>query len=218
MKIGNGKHSSGTGAMQQSKPQVLIAWDVDDVLNHLTWAWAQWAGIQFSSEVRATGEASTWLARQGLSQDSYLDSLDEFRASHYRDLEPNPSILALLSEYDFSGSTHIALTATPMFAQPIVAEWTVRHYAKWFRGVWFSPSPRRSDPAGTQYPTKGDVLGALSGFSTLIDDSETNLETLPSSCTAILYPQPWNSGSEKSFLISVSRIGLEGSNIEGSVS
>jgi hypothetical protein len=171
----------------------LVAWDVDDVLNDLTHQWASWSGVDLSEPHPPTGDSATWMSTFGLKQADYLASLDAFRLELYGSLDPNPMIQTLLENWPSPHETHIALTATPLFAQSIVAEWVMRHFGRWLRAVWFCPSQRLSDPPGTPVVSKGAVVGRFSGRAVLIDDSIVNLETVAEPAKALAYPRPWNS-------------------------
>lgn len=171
----------------------LVAWDIDDVLNDLTLQWASWVGLEVWELVPPTGDSATWVSSLGMKPSEYLESLDAYRNDSYKALEPNPFILQLLSDWPSQDDTHIALTATPLFAQSIVAEWTMRHFGDWFRGVWFCPSQRPADPPGMPATTKGGVLSKFRVRALLIDDSVSNLATIETPNVGLLYPRPWNS-------------------------
>lgn len=173
----------------------LVAWDVDDVLNDLTHQWASWSGVDLNEPHPPTGDSATWLSTFGFQQADYLASLDAFRSESYGSLDPNPLIGDLLENWPSPHTTHIALTATPLFAQSIVAEWVMRHFGRWLRGVWFCPSMRPSDPPGTPMVSKGAVLARFAGHAVLIDDSVVNLETVARPAKALMYPRPWNSSN-----------------------
>lgn len=189
---------------------VLVAWDVDDVLNDLTHQWANWSGVDLNEPHPPTGDSATWISTLGFPQADYLASLDAFRAESYESLDPNPLVRTLLENWPSPHDTHFALTATPLFAQPIVAEWVMRHYSGWLRGVWFCPSKRPSDPSGTPVVTKGDVLARFCGQTVLIDDSVVNLATVARPAETLMYPRPWNSSirdeSLADFVINLHRI------------
>jgi hypothetical protein len=170
-----------------------VVWDVDDVLNDLTLEWAAAEGVRLSDGTPPTGDPGSWICQQGIELSAYLKSLDAFRARRYATLEPNPAVLSLLTEWSGPRATHIAMTATPIVAQSIVASWVMSHFGSWFRAVWFCPSRRPSDPSGIAYTSKGQVIAGFVGRSLLIDDSKVNLGSLMHGDRGLLFPRPWNS-------------------------
>lgn len=178
--------------MSARDSDLLVAWDVDDVLNDLTLRWADWAGFSISMLAPPTGDPSSWISSQGINHNEYLASLDHFRDSEYPGLEPNEAVLDVLRGWPRWRTTHIALSATPLFAQAIVASWTMRHFGHWLRAIWFCPSPRTTDPRGTTQHSKGDVLNGFRNSTLLVDDSVSNLESAQATSRVVLYPRPWN--------------------------
>jgi hypothetical protein len=171
----------------------MVVWDIDDVLNDLSSEWAASVGVSLSESAAPTGDVGSWIRSQGVDHVDYLASLDAFRARQYGNLDPNPMVLAVLHEWSGLRVTHVAMTATPLSAQSVVAEWVMRCFGQWFRAVWFCPSQRQNDPPGLEYAMKGEVLHNLGVPSLLIDDCMPNLESLTPGDRGLLYPRPWNS-------------------------
>lgn len=178
--------------MSDSAPEMLVAWDVDDVLNNLTLRWSDWAGFSISTTAPPTGDPSSWISSQGLEYGEYLRSLDDFRSSEYAGLQPNQAVLDVLREWPQAKTTHIALSATPIFAQSVVAAWTMKHFGEWLRAVWFCPSTRPGDPRSISLQSKGDVLRRIREPTLLVDDSVRNLESAEGTSATVLYPRAWN--------------------------
>lgn len=187
--------------MSPKESRLLIAWDIDDVLNSLTLNWASWHGLDLNSVQPPSGDSATWVCSFGMEHSDYLASLDVYRTESYRSLEPNQLVLDLLQNWSCPQDTHIALTATPLGAQPIVAEWTMRHFGRWLRAVWFCPSQRSTDPPDFPTISKGDVLSRFDGRALLIDDCVTNLKSVTPPNQTVLYPRPWNSSQSDGLLV-----------------
>ena len=170
---------------------MIVAWDVDDVLNNFTSDWLMWSDTRLPRFEGRFGDPGKWLAQGGISRHEYLRSIDQFRAEMYSQLEPNKETLDWFCS-DSSKATHIALTKTPLLFSPIVSNWVMLHFGTWMRGVLVTPSPRASDPPGTSYPTKGAVLSLFHAPVVLVDDSWENLENLPLAVRPIIFPRPWN--------------------------
>lgn len=171
---------------------MIIAWDVDDVLNDFTSSWIEWAGSQEPVNRGRYLDPGDWLCHNGWTHDLYLQSIDGFRQEAYQHLAPNAAVIDWLAS-DHSRATHVALTRTPLRFAPVVSSWVMRFFGTWFRGVLVTPSRRPGDPIGMPYPSKGAVLAELGGPCVLVDDSLCNLAHLPAGIHGVLFPRPWNS-------------------------
>ena len=171
---------------------LVLAWDVDDVLNSLTAEWAHHHKLEFSGERRNTCEPVEYFSRQGLDRESLLASLDAFRQSNYGSLLPNQTALDVIILASQSGYIQVAITRTPFAFRSVVAEWVFDHFGEWFQGVCVVPSPRATDPAGFRYREKGELLAVFRQPTVLVDDAKANLSSLPNDSRGVLYPQPWN--------------------------
>ena len=179
-----------------------IAWDVDDVLNELTYAWFDGAFAPAHPDCAVTDHRQ--LVQNpphrllGISRAAYLASLDDFRPQHYADLEPLPGALGWFQRHG-ARHHHVALTATPLCGAPASAQWVMRHFGRWIRGFMFVPSPRE----GTTIPAYDGSKGALcrrAGIHLLVDDSPHNVQDARDhDVAALLFARPWNqTGSDES--------------------
>jgi hypothetical protein len=179
-----------------------IAWDVDDVLNDLTFVWFQrwWRPTHPDCRVRWEDLLQNPCHELlGISRESYLQSLDHFRGSgRYEELEPRAEICAWFKRHG-AHYHHLALTAVPRGAVSRSAAWVFRHFGDWIRGYQFIPSPRREENIPHYDHNKAAYLGRLPGrVDLMIDDNE---ETVAGICAlglpALLFPRPWNSSREQ---------------------
>jgi hypothetical protein len=174
---------------------VTIAWDVDDVLNDLMACWLEegWKPAHPECTLRCediTENPPAALLKVPISE--YLASLDAFRSDRYARLEPRRDVLAWFRAHG-NHFHHLALTAVPMQAASISAEWVLRHFGHWIRSFHFVPSPRPSDGHSTHDRTKEEFLRRHDHVTWLIDDSPKNVEgALRAGKKAILFPRPWN--------------------------
>ncbi|MCE5336658.1 MAG: hypothetical protein LLG06_18930 [Desulfobacteraceae bacterium] len=172
-----------------------IIWDVDDVLNDLTRAW-------FEDWLRSSGTGCSLKYDQlacnpphellGITHAEFLASLDAFRLSgKARDLPPFPETLDWFARYG-NRCHHLALTATPLLAGHVSAEWVMRHFARWIRSFGITPSPRPGWP-NDHHAAKSDFLLWWGKGDILVDDSPANVAgALALGMDAVLFPRPWN--------------------------
>jgi hypothetical protein len=142
----------------------------------------------------------------GISLDSYLESLDEFRAGRMLELTPLPEVFEWFEIYG-AAYRHIALTAVPFKFAPYSAQWLFKHYGNWFREYHFVPSPRKSDKIIAYDENKGDVLKRLDRVDLFIDDNEKNIaQAAKLGIKSITFPCPWNKSRESSVAESLNAI------------
>lgn len=176
-----------------------IVWDVDDVLNDLMFAWftSEWKPAHPKSRLRYQDIADNPPYQSlGIAPAEYFASLDRFRLSEAaRGLAPNPPILEWLRCYG-DGYRHMALTARPLESAPAASEWVFRHFGEYIR--CFGVVPSRPGPLVPVYDRdKGEFLRWLGRGDFLVDDSAANLAQAEKlGATPILFPQPWNSGTQ----------------------
>jgi len=178
---------------------VTVAWDVDDVLNNLMWAWfhEEWApahpGRSISyADIRENPPHEVL----GVPLSDYLSSIDAFRVSEKAcQLRPCPEILDWI-ERQGSGCLNVALTARPMDSLPQMSHWLFRHFGSHFRVLGVVPVRLR--PGEPMYHrSKGEFLSWFGRVDVLVDDSEENIRSAKESgVQGILFPQPWNSSGE----------------------
>jgi hypothetical protein len=184
---------------------ITIVWDVDDVLNDLMREWFDGAGRALAVRGRVRYDDLTENPPHdvlGISLDQYLASLDGFRQSHYRAVQPLPESHSWFVSHG-RRARHIALTAVPSPAAHLSAEWVIRHYGAWIHTFAFAPS--RGTPAGGLDPaTKPEYLEWIGKGDVYVDDSEQNVLAAESlGLRGVLLPRPWNrarSGSSISAL------------------
>ena len=173
-----------------------IVWDVDDVLNDLTYSWFQ--------EYRNVRQPNSTLKYQDLTQNpphkilgitinEYLSSLDNFRNSEKgRNLKPNQQILDWLRK-NGAKFRHIALTMRSRQTISSLAEWIFHHFGDWIHTFSFIPANREGEKLPVYDKCKTDFLMWLGKVNYFIDDSAKNVEDAKEiGITAFLFPQPWN--------------------------
>jgi hypothetical protein len=172
-----------------------IVWDVDDVLNNLTEYWlARWR-MSHPEVVLDYPSISKNPPHElfSISFETYLDSLDQIRASvdAHEKLTPNPQIMEWLIQHGHR-YRHLALTARPAHTAGPAAAWVLNHFGAWIRSVAFVPT--RKPPDWPDYDLKkAGYLQWLNLKAILVDDSATNvMEVKEKGFDAMLFPQPWN--------------------------
>ena len=176
-----------------------IVWDVDDVLNNLMGAWFEdWAASKKESpplpfEGLADNPPHDLL---GISRAEYIESLDAFRlCGKAAKLQPQPDVHEWFSRYG-GKCRNVALTAVPLRAAHVSAEWVMRHFGRWIRSFNVVPSQRRGDDAENAHVSKSDFLRWWGKGDILVDDSEENVtEARALGMRAVLFPRPWNRSS-----------------------
>ncbi|HYA42703.1 MAG TPA: hypothetical protein VEF34_15475 [Syntrophobacteraceae bacterium] len=173
-----------------------IIWDVDDVLNDFMRVWLDdWspkagAPTTFSFD-RLTRNPPHELL--GISPSEYLASIDDFRLSgRAASLSPSPQIVNWFRRHG-DKCHNVALTATPLCAGHVCAEWVMRHFGRWIRSFNFVPSRRPADCSAQFHADKSDFLGWWGKADMVVDDKEENIAgALALGIRAALVPQPWN--------------------------
>jgi hypothetical protein len=177
---------------------MTIIWDVDDVLNALTYDWfhQEWLPSHPECRLDYAGLIQNPPHRLlGVDEITYLRSLDQYRLSlHARAARPVPEVLAWFRSHG-AGCSHIALTARPLATIPPLAAWLFEHFGLWIRAFGFVPSARPDCAAPAYHAGKADWLKWISVGDILVDDNPQNLEQAAAlGLKTILIPQPWNKG------------------------
>jgi hypothetical protein len=177
-----------------------IVWDVDDVLNDLMGAWfedyaASICPDRFITYDRLTNNPPHALL--GISHAEYLASLDKFRLSGMaEEMPPVAKIFEWFCRYGDSAH-NVALTAAPLSASPVSAQWVMRHFGRWIRSFNVIPSVRPGTEAAQYHMSKSDFLGWWGKADILVDDSEENIAgALSLGMDAVLVPRPWNQSGQ----------------------
>lgn len=171
---------------------MVVAWDVDDVLNDLTQQWMDWVGLspaKLDGPLQGPGD---YAINSGWLEDEYLESLDRFRMEKYAALEPRTQLQEWLKENQRAHVVHVAITRTPLRAAAPVSDWVMRNFGAWIHAFIVCPSARVDDDADLIRRTKAEWLQLFQGEGTLIDDTPENLEKLPPGWVPLLFPAPWN--------------------------
>jgi hypothetical protein len=175
---------------------LTIAWDVDDVLNDLMYAWfhQSWQQLHPESQLQYS-DLITNPPHQllGVGLPEYLDTLDRFRLDgSFQQLQPRSELLVWFKQWG-NQFRHIALTATPITVAPISAAWVTAHFGEWIRCFGFVPSYRVGESLPIYDQNKGDFLEWWGKADILIDDSPSNIVAAEAvGVKTILMPQPWN--------------------------
>jgi hypothetical protein len=171
-----------------------IIWDVDDVLNDLMGSWFEdWSKSNphvISYDNLSQNPPCKLL---GITQVEYLRSLDAFRLSgKAAKLEPVPEIFEWFRHYG-DRSNNVALTATPLSACPVSAEWVMRNFSRWIRSYNVVPSMRPGMEKDPYHISKSEFLSWWGKGDILVDDSEENVaDAISTGMEAVLIPRPWN--------------------------
>jgi hypothetical protein len=179
---------------------ITIAWDVDDVLNNLMRCWFEnkWSLEHPDCKVRYEElRENPPHSILSISVKAYLESLDEFRLSdHYMKMLP---VKEVMEWFDLYGERfrHIALTAVPLKAAFVSAQWVLKHFGKWIRTFHFIPSNRQAENLPRYDEDKSDFLNWLGKVDIFIDDNEKNVSSVKKSgIHCVVMPRPWNSQNQ----------------------
>lgn len=179
---------------------ITIAWDVDDVLNNLMRCWFEnkWLSEHPNCKIRYEDlRENPPHSILSTSVHAYLESLDEFRLSdHYMKMPPGKEVMEWFNLYG-ERFRHIALTAVPLKAASVSAQWVLKHFGKWMRTFHFVPSNRQGENLPQYDKDKSDFLNWLRKVDIFIDDSEKNVNRAKKSgIRSIVIPQPWNNQNQ----------------------
>ncbi|HOW58280.1 MAG TPA: hypothetical protein PLO78_00990 [Candidatus Omnitrophota bacterium] len=175
---------------------ITIAWDVDDVLNDLMRVWfdEKWkiehpeCGVQYETITKNPPPELL-----GISLEEYRASLDEFRLSgKYKELTP---VAEVLKWFEACGHLfrHIAVTAVPIKAASVSADWVMCHFGTWIRTFHMVPSPRKTDSIPQYDQNKIDFLKWFGKVDVFMDDCEANIVgCAQAGIKGIVFPRPWN--------------------------
>ncbi|MFZ0932108.1 MAG: hypothetical protein WAN11_26145 [Syntrophobacteraceae bacterium] len=177
-----------------------IVWDVDDVLNDLMGAWFEDYAVSNGADSsiaydRLTSNPPHVLL--GISHEEYLASLDKFRLSGMA--EKMPPVAEIFEWFCLYGNSahNVALTATPLLASPVSAQWVMRNFGRWIRSFNVIPSSRPRIEATQYHISKFDFLRWWDKADILVDDSEENIAgALSLGMNAVLIPRPWNQSDQ----------------------
>lgn len=175
---------------------ITIAWDIDDVLNDLMRCWFKEKWLPVHQECKKTYEDLKENPPHkvlGASLHEYLKSLDEYRLSEqYPQMRPVQDIMEWFLQFG-RNFRHIALTAVPITASPISAQWVIKNFGRWIRTFHFVPSKRSQEDIPEYERDKADFLQWFGKVDVLIDDNPENIKSAERvGIKGILVPQPWN--------------------------
>lgn len=174
---------------------VTIAWDIDDVLNELMRFWLEKAWLPKHPSTIRYNEITENPPHKLLevSKEEYLNSLDEFRLStQYRKMQPVPEVKNWFLNYG-KLFRHVAITAVPVHAAYVSAEWVLRHFGVWIRMFHFVPSLRKGQRIPQYDKSKKDFLRWFGKVDIFIDDNDANIQGCRNlGIKGILFPRPWN--------------------------
>jgi len=184
-----------------SKKRVVI-WDVDDVLNELMREWFEdwWRPHHPECERRyAEIAANPPHSVLGISEETYLSSLDAFRDERFAKLTPKPEVLEWFSEHGHRAH-HVALSAPPESFAPLSAAWVMKHFGQWIRTFAFVPARRGRPEVADPRIAKREYLEWLGRGDVFLDDRDQNVEGARTlGLKGIVVPQPWNASPHVSF-------------------
>ncbi len=172
-----------------------IVWDVDDVLNDLMRMWFETWQAEYPSCSASYDELKQNPPHVvlGITMDEYLKSLDAFRLSpSYHDMLPTREVTDWFMQNGVRFH-HGVLTAVPLLAASVSAQWVFRHFGTWIRTFHFVPSGR-TDKIIPQYDrNKAEFLKRMSVVDLFIDDNAMNTESVRrAGFNTLLFPRPWN--------------------------
>jgi FMN phosphatase YigB (HAD superfamily) len=180
----------------------VVIWDVDDVLNELMREWFDdwWRPGHPECTYRYADIAANPPHHVlGISEQTYLRSLDAFREDRFARLVPRPEVLEWFAEHGHR-SHHVALSAPPEAFAHVSAGWVIEHFGQWIRTYAFVPARRGRPEVADPRTAKREYLEWLGRGDVFLDDREDNVESARAlGLKGIVMPQPWSISSHGSF-------------------
>lgn len=175
---------------------ITIAWDIDDVLNDLMKCWFEKKWLPQHQDCKKKYEDLKENPPHkilGINHSEYLKSLDEYRLSEeYANMKPVQEIMEWFLE-NGRNFRHVALTAVPLKASFISAQWVLKNFGIWIRTFHFVPSERPLEKVPKYEDSKGDFLKWFGKVDIMIDDNYENIKNAKRvGVKWILIPRPWN--------------------------
>lgn len=187
--------------MSRTKRRPVVIWDVDDVLNELMRQWfEQWWLPRHPAATARYGDIAANPPHEvlGITEQKYLESLDEFRDAHFANLVPRAEVLAWFTEHGDRGH-HVALSAPPERFAHMSAAWVIKNFGKWIRTFAFVPARRGRPDVADPRVAKRDYLQWLGHGDVFLDDRDANVAAARGlGMIGIVVPQPWNASSHGS--------------------
>jgi hypothetical protein len=175
---------------------------VDDVLNELMREWFDdWWRPRHPECAHRYGDIAANPPHDvlGISEATYLDSLDQFRVERFARLVPRAEVLEWFSAHGHR-ARHVALSAPPEPFAHLSAAWVVKNFGQWIRTFAFVPARRGRPEIADPRIAKRDYLEWLGHGDIFIDDREANVDGARDlGMRGIVVPQPWNASSHQSF-------------------
>jgi hypothetical protein len=174
---------------------LTVVWDVDDVLNDLTYQWFVYGWLAEHSDCRISYKELTCNPPHdvlGVDRSEYLSSMDDFRRTERaRNMAPNREVLTWFHK-EGHRFRHLALTARPLETAPDVAHWVMRHFGSWIRSFGVVPT-RAAEGVPVYDRSKGEYLAWLGRGDVLVEDSTDNIiEAESLGLRTLQTAQPWN--------------------------
>ncbi len=176
----------------------LMAWDVDDVLNNLTFEWhADYCSERGIRLPFSRLKNNPPCGELGVSLPVYLESLDNFRFRRMADMEPRAEVLAWFQKHGAS-FRHVALTSAPLATAHLSAAWVLKNFGKWARTFHVTPSVRAGEDIPCYDKTKADFLKESGNFDAFIDDRPDNIaQAAAAGIKTFTFPAPWNDAADR---------------------
>jgi hypothetical protein len=179
---------------------ITVIWDICDTLNDSKYRW--FINFKFHNtlcileDYKDLCEDPPWKL-MGITKERYLTSLDNYRLSSYKFLEPNKEFLEWFIDHG-EKTEHIALTEIPLKCAHISSDWVFTHFGNWIRTFHCIPSTRRYCYPPEYHKNKAEYIRDLNKDNLIfIDDNEENIEEIEKlklNIKTFCVKQPWNSG------------------------
>ena len=180
----------------------MVVWDVDDVLNELMREWFEdwWRpGHPECAHCYADIAANPPHTVLGISEQAYLDSLDEFRQARFGLLRPRAEVIDWFSQHGHRHH-HVALSAPPESFAHASASWVIQNFGQWIRTFAFVPARRGRAEVADPRVAKREYLQWLGHGDVFLDDRAANVEGARTlGMRGIVVPQPWSTSPHATF-------------------
>ncbi len=175
--------------------EIIIIWDIDDVLNNFTKEWLNWYNKQNKKDFLYLNLYENPPCRYiNIKIEDYLNSIDCFRKEKFLKLKPRKEIIEWFKKSPVEKIFNIALTSIPEKFIEMSSFWLFKNFKTWIKGFFSVPTIRNSNLK----QNKENIIKLMKKVDIFIDDNEQNVNSIKNFVKhSLIFPAPWNKERKK---------------------